>query len=84
MLYALKLRSVGRDGRKLRSLGGVAGTVFLKSKEAAARQYEAMGCRGFSGEYRVSARALPVLPSILVGAADLAVVAAYIFFGRGR
>jgi cobalt/nickel transport system permease protein len=56
MLYALKLRSVGRNRDKTASLSGVAGTVFLKSKEAADEMYAAMECRGFSGTYRVAAR----------------------------
>jgi len=56
MLYALKLRSVGRNHDKTGSLSGVAGTVFLKSKEAADEMYGAMECRGFSGTYRVGLR----------------------------
>ena len=56
MLYALKLRSVGRNRDKTASLSGVAGTVFLKSKEAADEMYAAMECRGFSGTYRVAVR----------------------------
>ncbi|HTX74276.1 MAG TPA: energy-coupling factor transporter transmembrane component T [Rectinemataceae bacterium] len=56
MLYALKLRSVGRNRDKTTSLSGVAGTVFLKSKEAAEEMYAAMECRGFTGTYRVAAR----------------------------
>jgi cobalt/nickel transport system permease protein len=56
MLYALKLRSVGHNTDKTASLSGVAGTVFLKSKEAADEMYAAMECRGFSGTYRVAVR----------------------------
>jgi cobalt/nickel transport system permease protein len=56
MLYALKLRSVGRNTGKAASLGGVAGTLFLKSKEMAEDMYGAMECRGFTGEYRAPAR----------------------------
>jgi cobalt/nickel transport system permease protein len=52
MLYALKLRSVGRSDRKRDSLAAIAGTVFLKSKEASLEQYQAMECRCFSGSYR--------------------------------
>ena len=51
MLYALKLRSVGRNRGKTDSLSGVAGTVFLKSKEGAEEMYAAMECRGFTGSY---------------------------------
>jgi cobalt/nickel transport system permease protein len=57
MLYALKLRSVGRNRDKTASLSGIAGTVFLKSKEAAEEMYAAMECRGFVGTYRTVSRA---------------------------
>jgi cobalt/nickel transport system permease protein len=53
MLYALKLRSVGRNKNKYTSLSGVAGTMFIKSKEMAEDMYNAMECRGFTGEYHV-------------------------------
>ena len=56
MLYALKLRSVGRNTGKAASLGGIAGTLFLKSKEMAEEMYGAMECRGFTGQYRPSGR----------------------------
>ena len=52
MLYALKLRSVGKNKNKYGSLGGVAGTLFIKSKEMSEDMYAAMECRGFTGEYR--------------------------------
>ena len=51
MLYALKLRSVGKNTRKYTSLSGIAGTMFLKSKEMAEDMYAAMECRGFTGDY---------------------------------
>jgi len=51
MLYALKLRSVGRNRSKYASLGGVGGTLFLKSREMSEELYGAMECRGFTGEY---------------------------------
>ena len=51
MLYSLKLRSVGRNRRKYTSLSGIAGTMFIKSKEMAEDMYFAMECRGFTGEY---------------------------------
>lgn len=51
MLYALRLRSVGRNSSKHTSLSGVAGTMFLKSGEMAGELHAAMECRGFTGEY---------------------------------
>ena len=53
MLYSLKLRSVGRNKSKYTSLSGIAGTMFIKSKEMAEDMYAAMECRGFTGEYRI-------------------------------
>lgn len=53
MLYALKLRSVGRNKSKYTALSGIAGTMFLTSREMAEEMYHAMECRGFTGEYHV-------------------------------
>lgn len=52
MLYSLKLRSVGKNKNKYASLGGVAGTLFIKSRVMSEEMYSAMECRGFTGEYR--------------------------------
>ncbi|MBR4975447.1 MAG: hypothetical protein IKY61_00220 [Thermoguttaceae bacterium] len=51
-LDAVRLRSVGRDRRKSATLGGVVGVAFLKAQDAVEEQFDAMTCRGFSGEYR--------------------------------
>jgi len=76
MLYAVKLRSVGRNKSKYASLGGVAGTLFLKSREMSEEMYAAMECRGFTGEYRsyekFSLRAADVL-YLLMNAAMTAI-----------
>jgi cobalt/nickel transport system permease protein len=52
MFYALKLRSVGKNTVKHKSISGIAGTIFIKSKEMAEDMYSAMECRGYTGEYR--------------------------------
>jgi len=52
MLYALRLRSVGKNRNKTSSLSGIAGTMFVKSREMAEEMIGAMECRGFTGEYR--------------------------------
>ncbi len=52
MLQALRLRSVGRNPGKGAALSGVAGTLFLESKEMAEDLFAAMACRGFTGQYR--------------------------------
>ena len=51
VLQALQLRSVGHNSDKMTSMGGVSGVLLLKSNEAATHTYEAMECRGFSGDY---------------------------------
>ncbi|MDP4146271.1 MAG: energy-coupling factor transporter transmembrane component T [Bacillota bacterium] len=53
MLYALRLRTVGRNRRKQTSIAQLIGTLFLKSKEMGNEVYSAMECRGFVGEYEV-------------------------------
>jgi len=82
MLYALKLRSVGRNKNKMTSLSGVAGNVFIKSKEMAEDMYDAMQCRGFTGEYhicKISGFAFADLIYILIHAGLLAV---FLYFER--
>lgn len=51
MLYALKLRSVGKNNKKYYSLSKTIGSLFLKSKDMSEEVYSAMICRGFTGEY---------------------------------
>lgn len=51
MLNALRLRSVGKNREKGKSLSGVLGVTFLKSREMADEMYGAMVCRGFEGDY---------------------------------
>ena len=53
LLEALALRSVGRNAEKRGSLGGIAGTLFLKSQAMASELYAAMECRGFTGDYHL-------------------------------
>lgn len=53
MLYALKLRSIGKGKDKTSSLSGIIGTLFIKSKEMSEEMQGAMECRGFTGEYKV-------------------------------
>jgi cobalt/nickel transport system permease protein len=77
MLHALKLRSVGRNRSKTASLGGIAGTVFLKSREAATEMYEAMECRGFSGSYRKTTRRPPGAADVIFAAMAALFVAAF-------
>ena len=52
MLYALRLRSIGKNSRKHQALSNIMGGLFLKSKEMAELTYAAMECRGFNGQYQ--------------------------------
>ncbi len=54
MMYALRLRSVGRGHHNGHSLGGVMGLLFLRSREQAQALYWGMVCRGFDGTYRTA------------------------------
>lgn len=51
MLYALKLKSIGKSSNKYMPLSSIIGNLFLKSKEMGEEMYYAMECRGFTGEY---------------------------------
>lgn len=53
MIHALKLRSVGKNRSKQTGLGGITGTLFIRSREMAEEMYQAMECRGFDGEYPI-------------------------------
>ena len=58
ILNALKLRSVGVNKRKEQSLSGILGVTFIKSKEMSQEMYEAMICRGFTGEYKIKGKGI--------------------------
>lgn len=55
MFEALALRSVGKNREKSKAVSGIAGAVFIKSKEMSEEMYQAMCCRGFTGEYHLAA-----------------------------
>lgn len=81
MLYALKLRSVGKNEKKNASVSGLAGTMFLKSRQMAEEMSQAMECRGFSGEYysgRFIARAADLIPIVFA----IALLAGFLYFWR--
>jgi cobalt/nickel transport system permease protein len=81
MLHALKLRSVGRNTSKRTRLAGVAGLMFIKSREMAAEMHQAMECRGFSGEYRRLERFRVNWSDVILLAAAAALVMLYIYLG---
>jgi cobalt/nickel transport system permease protein len=51
MFYSLKLRSIGRNRKKILSLSGLVGGLFVKSLESSELLYSAMECRCYDGKY---------------------------------
>jgi cobalt/nickel transport system permease protein len=82
MLYALKLRSVGKSKGKSTSLSGIIGTLFLKSKEMSEEMYEAMECRGFTGEYKRAKLNKPGLWDVLFILLVVLIILTYFWFDR--
>jgi cobalt/nickel transport system permease protein len=83
MLYSLKLRSVGKNKSKYTSLSGIAGTMFLKSKEMAEEMYYAMECRGFTGEYHVYDKSGFSVTDIIYLIINLGIILIFIYFWKG-
>ena len=71
---ALVLRSVGRNNDKTGSAAGVMGVTFSRASGLAARQAEAMACRGFDGTYPVSRERVPTPGGIAYAAGIIALV----------
>lgn len=82
MLYSLRLRSIGRNDHKYTSMAGIAGTLFLQSKEMAEDLYHAMECRGFSGEYPMTEKLRLTALDYAYIAMHIAFIAIFIYFGR--
>lgn len=82
MLYALKLRSVGRNKSKYESLSGIAGTMFIKSKEMAEDMYQAMECRGFTGEYRIYDKIRLGFADVLYVFINVGILAVFLYLER--
>lgn len=82
MFYALKLRSVGKNKSKYASVSGIAGTIFLKSKEMADEMYQAMECRGFTGEYRIYNKSGFSAADFGYLCINAGIIALFIYFGR--
>ena len=82
MLYSLKLRSVGRNRRKYTSLSGIAGTMFIKSKEMAEDMYSAMECRGFTGEYHSYNRLEFTFADVIYIIINVGIIFIFVYLGR--
>ena len=82
MLYSLKLRSVGKNRSKYSSLSGVAGTMFIKSKEMAEDMYAAMECRGFNGEYSIYHKFRFTFADFIYIIINVAIIFIFVYLGR--
>ena len=82
MLYALKLRSVGKNKSKNTSVSGIAGTIFIKSKEMADDMYAAMECRGFTGEYYVYSDFKFNIADYIYIVINIAIIFTFMYFER--
>jgi cobalt/nickel transport system permease protein len=82
MLYSLKLRSVGKNRNKYASISGVAGTMFIKSKEMAEDMYTAMECRGYTGEYRVYTKTKFTYADFIYMMINIVIIFAFFYLGK--
>jgi len=64
-------------------LSGIMGTTFIKSKEMAEDMYDAMECRGFSGEYNTYNSYKKIkIADILFIVLDIVIIVTYLYIGR--
>jgi cobalt/nickel transport system permease protein len=82
MLYALSLRSVGKNKNKSTSASGIIGTMFIKSKEMAEDMYGAMECRGFTGDYKLHNKYKFRLNDVLCIIINIGFIVSYFYFVR--
>jgi cobalt/nickel transport system permease protein len=82
LLSALKLRSVGKNKAKQRSLSGIAGTLFLRSGHMARTLHQAMECRGFTGSYIFHRRLRFGIETPILLGMDGLLIAAFLLWGH--
>lgn len=82
MVYALRLRSIGKSKNKSTALSGIVGTMFIKSKEMSEEMYSAMECRGFTGEYKAYKKLKLRLPDYICVICNLVFILTYFYFDR--
>ena len=82
MLYALKLRSIGRNNKKYVSLTKITGNLFIKSKEMGEEMYCAMECRGFTGEYKTAFNCIFLRSDYIYATFGVGIILAY-FISNG-
>ena len=82
IFYSLKLRSVGKNKNKYTSLSGIAGTMFIKSKEMAEDMYSAMECRGYTGEYRIYKKFKLTFADVIYITINGVIIFTFIYLGK--
>lgn len=78
LLYALKLRSIGKNHGKHTSITSIMGNLFLKSKDMGEEMFSAMECRGFTGEYKSISKFKIDKADIFYSAANILVLILFI------
>lgn len=78
-LYALKLRSVGKNNNKYISLSRIIGNIFLMSKDMGEEMFSAMECRCFTGEYKSVSKFNINRNDIIYCAINIAMILIFIF-----
>ncbi len=81
LLNALKLRSVGHNAAKASALGGIAGTLFVRSRLMAEELYAAMECRCFTGGYPRGSSARLSAADLLPAGLDALSIAMFVLAG---
>jgi len=84
MLYALKVRSVGKDREKHTSLSALVGTLFLKSKDMATETFFAMECRGFTGDYKTNLKFKFRFADIVYILINIIFLGLFFIIGKGK
>lgn len=82
MLYALKVRSIGRNENKYSSISGLLGNLFLKSNKMGDEMFSAMECRGFTGQYKRNLSFGLGIYDILYICFEVILIALWIVIGR--
>ena len=79
LLTSMQLRSVGKNKTKYENMAAILGTTFLKSQAYAKQTYDAMLCRGFTGDYAVKISYKFNYKQIIYLLLALCIICAYIY-----
>ncbi len=82
LIWALKLRSIGKNRDKYQSLSGIAGNLFIKSVEMSKEMYSAMECRGFNGKYITLEKKRLSMVDLLYMLIHIGIVILFFYIGK--